>query len=86
VLLVAVPGEPVAAVGRSWRDAAGRDAEVVSLAGDYLGYVETAERMAEGGGETVHTYYGPELAERLGVAVATAAADADARSPASPGR
>ncbi len=71
--LLAVPGEPVAAVGRSWREAAEPGAEVLSLAGDYLGYVETSERMAEAAGETVRTYYGPELATRLGGAVALAA-------------
>mgnify|MGYP005810377501 CR=1 FL=1 len=68
-VLLAVPAEPVAAVARSWRDAAGVGAEVLSLAGDYLGYVETSERMAEAAGETVRTYYGPELAERLAGAV-----------------
>ncbi len=67
--LLAVPGEPVAEVGRRWRAAAGEGAEVLSLAGDYLGYVETSERMAEAAGETVRTYYGPELAERLAGAV-----------------
>jgi hypothetical protein len=63
--LLAIPGEPVAEVGRRWRDAAGEGSEVLSLAGDYLGYVETSDRMAKMAGETVHTYYGPELADRL---------------------
>jgi hypothetical protein len=67
--LVAVPGEPVAEVGRRWREAAGEGVELLALAGDYLGYVETSERMAEQAGETVRTYYGPELAERLAGAV-----------------
>ncbi len=67
--LIAVPGEPVAEVGRRWREAAGPGSEVLALAGDYLGYVETSERMAEAAGETVRTYYGPELAERLAGAV-----------------
>jgi len=71
--LLAVPGEPVAEVGRRWRVAAGEGAEILSLAGDYLGYVETSERMAEMAGETVHTYYGPELADRLAGAVKVAA-------------
>src|SRR6266702_3484086 len=71
--LVAVPGEPVAEVGRRWRAAAGQGAEVLALAGDYLGYVETSERMAEAAGETVRTYYGPELADRLTAAVELAA-------------
>jgi len=67
--LIAVPGEPVAAVGRRWREAAGAGSEVLALAGDYLGYVETSERMAEAAGETVRTQYGPELADRLTPAV-----------------
>ncbi len=71
--IVAVPGEPVAEVGRRFREAAGDGAEVLALAGDYLGYVETSERMAEAAGETVRTYYGPELAERLATAVTLAA-------------
>jgi hypothetical protein len=74
--LIAIPGEPVAAVGRRWREAAGADTEVLALAGDYLGYVETRERMAESSGETVHTYYGPELADRLTGAIQLAAAAA----------
>jgi hypothetical protein len=74
-LLVAVPGEPVAAVGARWRSALRGEAAIVSLAGGYLGYVEAPERMAAGAGETVRTYYGPELAARLGAAV-RAAADA----------
>jgi neutral ceramidase len=82
VLLLAVPAEPVAEVARQWRAAAGDGAEVVSLAGDYLGYVESAERMTEGTGETMRTYYGPELDQRLGRAVAAAAAASDGRSPA----
>jgi hypothetical protein len=71
--LLAVPGEPVAEVGRRWRDAAGEGSEILALAGDYLGYVETSERMAEVAGETVRTYYGPELADRLAGAVKLAA-------------
>ena len=42
LLLVATPAEPTEAVGRSWRAAAGPDAELLSLVGGYLGYVETA--------------------------------------------
>ncbi len=71
--LIAVPGEPVAAVGRRLREAAGEGSEVLALAGDWLGYVETRERMAEAAGETVRTYYGPELADRLVDAVKLAA-------------
>ncbi len=80
--LIAVPGEPVAEVGRRWRAAAGDGAEILSLAGDWLGYVETSERMAEMAGETVRTYYGPELADRLAGAVRLAAEAA--RTPQAP--
>jgi hypothetical protein len=73
VTFLAVPGEPVAAVGDAMRASAGDGAEVLSLAGDYLGYVETTERMAEAAGETVRTYYGPELADRLQGALTLAA-------------
>ena len=78
-LLLAVPAEPVAEVGRRWREAAGDGAEVVSLAGDYLGYVETSELMSERLGETQRTYYGPELADRLGSAARAAARAADGK-------
>jgi hypothetical protein len=79
--LIAVPGEPVAAVGRRLREAAGKGSEVLALAGDYLGYVETRERMAEAAGETVRTYYGPELADRLAGAVKLSAAAARGVEP-----
>lgn len=73
VLIVAVPGEPTAEVAGAWRTAAGVDAEVASLVGPYVGYVETAERTRRREGEAVRTYYGPELADRLGGGVAVAA-------------
>jgi hypothetical protein len=72
-LLLAVPAEPVEEVARAWRAGAGPGAEILSLADDYAGYVEAPERMERGEGETVRTYYGPELAARLGAAVALAA-------------
>jgi neutral ceramidase len=68
--LLVVPAEPVAAVGDLWRGQAGEGAEILSVAGDYLGYVELSERMAGRRGETRRTYYGPELAGRLGVGLA----------------
>jgi len=71
--LITVPGEPVAAVGRGLRDAVGPQGEILALAGDYLGYVETGERYATGTGETALTYYGPELFDRLARAVKLAA-------------
>ena len=72
-VLVAVPAEPVAGVAAAWRRALPRGADVVSLAGGYLGYVEEPERRAAGTGESVRMYYGPELAKRLGDAAKLAA-------------
>ncbi|HET6922773.1 MAG TPA: neutral/alkaline non-lysosomal ceramidase N-terminal domain-containing protein [Anaeromyxobacteraceae bacterium] len=72
-LLLFSPAEPVEAVGRAWRQAAGDGAEAVSLAGDYLGYVETPQRTKAGLGEAKRSYYGPSLAYRLGDALVLAA-------------
>jgi len=82
VLLAAVPAEPGAEVGRRWRAALGPDAEVVSLADGYLGYVETPQRVRDRTGEAVRTYLGPDLAFVLGDGVVAAAAAADAAVPA----
>lgn len=71
-LLLAVPAEPAAEVGRRWRDALGDDSEVVSLAGDYLGYVETPRRVRARAGEAKRTYLGPDLAYVLGDGLAAA--------------
>jgi len=71
-LLIFTPAEPVEAVGRAWRALAGPDAEVLSLAGDYLGYVDTPARVEAGAGEARRTYYGPDLAPRLEAAVQAA--------------
>ena len=73
VLLLAVPAEPVSAVAAAWRSQLPPGSAVVSLANGYLGYVEEAARMADRRGETVRTYYGPELAATLGAAVRAAA-------------
>jgi neutral ceramidase len=81
LLLVGTPAEPVEAVGRAWREAAGPDAELVSLVGGYVGYVETAARFATDEGEARRSYYGPELAARLEAAVGAAARAADAAQP-----
>jgi neutral ceramidase len=80
-LLVFTPAEPVEEVGRRWRDLAGADAEVLSLTGDYVGYVDTAARFDVGAGEARRSYYGPGLAARLEAAVGAAAAAAAATRP-----
>ncbi|HET8540524.1 MAG TPA: neutral/alkaline non-lysosomal ceramidase N-terminal domain-containing protein [Anaeromyxobacter sp.] len=72
-VLVAVPAEPVAAVAAAWRRALPPGADLVSLAGGYVGYVETPEHRTARTGESVRTYYGPELATRLGAAAKLAA-------------
>ena len=74
-VLLVVPAEPGEAVGRSWRDASGPGAEVVSLVGDYVGYVETPEGIRARTGEAKRTYLGPELARVLqeGLSAARAA-------------
>jgi neutral ceramidase len=80
-LLVAVPAEPGEEVGRRWRAALGPDAEVVSLAGDYLGYVESPQRVLARTGEAARTYLGPDLAFVLGDGLVAAAAAADRAGP-----
>jgi hypothetical protein len=73
VQLLAVPAEPTAEVAEGWRAAAGAGAEIVSLAGGYVGYVDTPARTRRGEGEARRTNYGPELAERLQRAITAAA-------------
>jgi hypothetical protein len=74
-VLLLVPAEPGEAVGRSWRDASGPGTEVVSLVGDYVGYVETPEQVRARTGEAKRTYLGPKLSRVLldGLAAAQAA-------------
>lgn len=89
VVLAFVPGEPVAEVAQAWRSRAGAGTELVSLANDYVGYVDTPEQIAARQGEAKHTYYGPELAARLGrgvaAVVAAARAEPSARGAEAPG-
>jgi hypothetical protein len=72
VTLLAVPAEPGEVVGSAWRDALGPGVEVVSLVGDYVGYVDTAEAVRARTGEARRTYLGPELARVLGDGLAAA--------------
>ncbi len=76
-LLLFAPGEPVAEVAAGWRARAGDGAEVISLAGGYLGYVETPEKIRAGVGEARHALYAADLAERLGAGALAAARAAD---------
>ena len=59
--LEGVPGEPVGALSRD-------GVQLVGLADGYLGYVEEPRRAAAGEGESARTYYGPGLANALGIA------------------
>jgi neutral ceramidase len=74
-VLLLVPAEPGEAVGRAWREASGPGAEVVSLVGDYVGYVETPEGVRTRTGEAKRTYLGPTLSRVLqdGLSAARAA-------------
>ena len=60
--LVGVPGEPVGELGRRMAPEV-----VVGLADGYAGYLETPERWARGEGESSRTWFGPGLAQALGL-------------------
>jgi hypothetical protein len=60
--LVGVPGEPVGELGRRMAPEV-----VVGLADGYAGYLETPERWARGEGESSRSWFGPGLAEALGL-------------------
>ena len=60
--LVGIPGEPVGELGLDMRPDV-----LVGLSDGYVGYVETPERWARGAGEAARTYFGPALAQALGL-------------------
>ncbi|RYZ38826.1 MAG: hypothetical protein EOO71_22405 [Myxococcaceae bacterium] len=65
--LLAIPGEPTTAAGRSLRALTGAT-HVLGLANGYVGYLDTPEVVISGGGEARRQYFGPALMERLGAA------------------
>jgi hypothetical protein len=67
-----VPGEPTTGAGAELTRRTGATG-VLGLADGYLGYVETAELVKEGQGESRRQYFGPALLERLGTAAELAA-------------
>lgn len=71
VVWVSVPVEASAASGAALEQAAGAG-RLVSLAHGYLGYLEPAEVVAAGGGESKRQYYGAGLAESLAEAAVLA--------------
>ena len=64
VRLLGVPVETTAASGAVLERAAG-GARVVSLVNGYLGYVEPADRVIRGAGESHRQFFGPRLLESL---------------------
>lgn len=74
-----LPGEPVAELGVVWRGLFD-GATVVSLADDYVGYVELPGRVEAKEGEAKRSYFGPSLAPVLldGLRTAQSAAESDA--------
>ena len=65
--VLAVPGEPVGELALALRSRSDVPLAVLGLADGYLGYVETPARAAQGRGESARTWYGPGLAEALGL-------------------
>ncbi len=62
--LLSVPAELSEAAGKELELEAGAT-RTLTLVNGYLGYVETAERVARHGGESRRQYFGKELLERL---------------------
>jgi hypothetical protein len=67
VRLLGVPGEPTALAARHMAAAvpgpagAGRKVRVVALVDDYIGYIDTPERVRDRRGESRRAWYGPNL-------------------------
>jgi Neutral/alkaline non-lysosomal ceramidase, N-terminal len=67
LMLLGVPGEPTALAaqriltGIPKDSLGGRRVRVVGLVGDYIGYVDTPERVLGGEGEARRAWFGPEL-------------------------
>jgi neutral ceramidase len=70
--LLTLPGEPTTGVGLELARSTGAT-QVLGLASDYIGYVETPERVNQGAGEARRQYYGPALLARLSAAAHLAA-------------
>jgi hypothetical protein len=70
-----VPGEPTTGAGAELARRTGAT-RVLGLTDGYLGYIETADLVKEGQGESRRQYFGPGLLERLGTAAELAAGTA----------
>jgi hypothetical protein len=71
-MLLAVPGEPTAAVGKRLRAqvSGGEGTFIVSHANDWIGYVVTADGYRDGGYEACFSFHGPDFADWLVTEVA----------------
>ncbi|MDY7226870.1 hypothetical protein [Hyalangium rubrum] len=69
--LLTLPGEPTMGAGQVLLQRTGAT-RVLGLSGDYIGYVDTPEQVAQKAGESKRQYFGPTLLERLGAAAQSA--------------
>jgi len=69
LVLLAVPGEPIAQIGLALkahaRRAGAKQVAIVGLANDYIGYILTPEEYREGGYEATVSFYGDQLGPTL---------------------